>query len=158
MKLIDILQPQFIKLPLQSNSRESVIRELIDLLAGHHILKQPDEVMQAVLDREKIMTTGVGKGVAIPHCKFNGCPDFSIALGIHPKGIDYGALDDLPVKIVFLLVGPKSNPGTHIRLLSRISRIISKEPVREKILECTSPQQVHQLLQAEEANFFEIKS
>ncbi len=158
MKLINILQPQFIKLPLQSTTREAVIRELIDLLAGHHILKQPDEVVQAVLDREKIMTTGVGKGVAIPHCKYNGCTEFSIALGIHPEGIDYGALDDLPVKIVFLLVGPKNNPGTHIRLLSRISRIISRESVRQKILDCSTPQQIHQLLQAEEANFFEIKS
>lgn len=157
MKLVDILKTQFIKLPLDSDSKEGVIRELIDLLAGHNILRQPDEVMQAVLDREKIMTTGVGKGVAIPHCKFNGCTDFSIALGIHPKGVDYTALDNLPVNIVFLLIGPENQPGTHIRLLSRISRIISKDELREQILACTTPQEIHQILQVEEAKFFEIK-
>jgi mannitol/fructose-specific phosphotransferase system IIA component (Ntr-type) len=79
-----------------------------------------------------------------------------IALGIHPKGVDFQSLDHKPAHIIFLLIGPESKPGFHIRLLSRISRIISKEDVRKQILAGKSPEEIYQIFQAEEANFFEI--
>ena len=66
---------------------------------------------QAVLEREKVMTTGIGNGIAIPHCKNNACPQFVIALGITQKGIDFQAVDGKPVNLVFLLLGPLSEPG-----------------------------------------------
>ncbi len=102
------------------------------------------------------MSTGVGNGVAIPHCKHRHCHDFAIALGIHPQGIDFESIDKKPAHIIFLLIGPEDQPGTHIKLLSRISRIISKDEVREKALNAKTPQELYNLLKQEETHFFKM--
>ena len=104
------------------------------------------------------MTTGVGNGVAIPHCKSDMLSEFAIALGIHPGGIDFHALDEAPARIVFLLVGPSSQPRGHILLLSRISRIVSKAPVRDALLKSSSPQEIWALLEANETESLQVKS
>ncbi len=156
MKLIDVLKPEYIKIPLTGNTKEAVIRELIDVLAPHAIFESREQVFQAVIEREKIMTTGVGNGVAIPHCKHDSCSDFAIALGIHPDGVDFDSIDNQPAFLIFLLVGPEDKPGLHIRLLSRISRIISKPDVRQRLLSQTSPEAIHTILKEEESKFFEI--
>ncbi|RMF61172.1 MAG: PTS sugar transporter subunit IIA [Calditrichaeota bacterium] len=156
MKLVDVLKPEYIKIPLTETTKLEVIKELLSVLVEQKVVNNPDEVLTAILEREKIMTTGVGNGVAIPHCKTRHATDFAIAMGIHPTGIDFQSLDNKPTQIVFLLIGPEDKPGTHIRLLSRISRIISREKVRQQILQCSSPQDVYNILKQEEANFFEI--
>ena len=158
MKLVDVLRPEFIKYPLQASSKVDVIKEMIDILSEHNMIPDKESILQAVLEREKIMTTGVGNNVAIPHCKHPDCQNFAIAMGIHPKGVDFEAIDNLPAKIIFLLVGPEDKPGLHIRLLSRISRLISKSEVREKVLQLTNPQDIYQLLKQEEEKFFEINA
>ncbi len=157
MKLIDLLTPEFIKLPLKGRSKVDVIKELIDVIAEQGLVDDKEKALQAVLDREKIMTTGVGHGVAIPHCKYK-CSRFAIALGIHPEGVDFESLDKQPAHIVFLLIGPEDDPGTHVRLLSRISRIIMKEDVRSRILQSHSPQEVYEILKAEESKYFELSA
>ncbi|GAB4336266.1 MAG: PTS sugar transporter subunit IIA [Calditrichia bacterium] len=158
MKLMDVLKTEFIRIPLQSNDKESVIQELIDLLYSHKVCGSPQKVFEAVMAREKIMTTGVGRMVAIPHCKRSDCPEFAIALGIHPEGVDYQSIDNLPARIIFLLVGPESNPGMHIRLLSRISRLISKDSLRDGLLNCKTAEEAFELLKKEEDKYFEIAS
>ncbi len=156
MKLIDVLRPENIKLPLTGQTKEDVIRELIDMFVETGLLDDADAVFQAVMEREKIMTTGVGKGVAIPHCKKNICKEFSIALGVHPAGVDYQSIDNKPARIIFLLIGPEDNPGMHIRLLSRISRLISKDTVREALLQCKDIEDAYKILSRAEEKFFEI--
>ena len=156
MKLIDVLKPEYIKIPLTATSKEGVIRELVEVLANHGLFNAPEVVLQAVLEREKIMTTGVGNGVAIPHCKHTVCHQFAIALGIHPRGVDFKSIDNQPAHLIFLLIGPEDKPGLHIRLLSRISRIISKQSVREKLLAQQSPHAIYEILSKEESKFFEI--
>ena len=156
MKLVDVLKPEYIKIPLTQTTKVEVIKELLTLLVEQQLVSHPEEVLTAILDREKIMTTGVGNGVAIPHCKTKYAVDFAIAMGIHPQGVDFQSLDNKPARIIFMLIGPENRPGTHIRLLSRISRIISREDVRKKILESKNPEDVYQILHQEEANFFEI--
>jgi fructose-specific phosphotransferase system IIA component len=154
MKINDILKPVFIKLPLNSSTKSDSIKELLELLNHNDIIRNQEKVLNAVFEREKIMSTGVGNGVAIPHCKHADCKEFAIALGIHKEGIEFDAIDKKPAKIIFLLIGPEDQPGTHIRLLSRISRIISKEDVRQKVLKCENPKQLHDLLSDEESKLF----
>ncbi len=158
MKLIDVLKPEYIKIPLTGQSKEAVIKELIHTLSPFSLFSSEDAVFRAVMDREKIMTTGVGRGVAIPHCKKETCSEFGIALGIHPEGVDFQSIDGKPARIIFLLVGPENNPGMHIRLLSRISRIISKESLRDSLLQCQDAESAYQLLKKEEEKYFEIAS
>jgi fructose-specific phosphotransferase system IIA component len=156
MKLVDLLQINYIKYPLTASNKVDVIKELLALFSENNLIQNHEEVLKAVLEREKILSTGLGNGVALPHCKTNSVEEFMIALGIHPKGVDFQSLDHKPAHIIFLLIGPESKPGFHIRLLSRISRIISKEDVRKQILAGKSPEEIYQIFQAEEANFFEI--
>ena len=154
MNLVDVFKPVYIKLPLEKNSKAEVIKELVEILNKNKAILNPEGVIEAVFDRERIMTTGVGNGVAIPHCKHKDSRNFAIALGIHQTGIDFEAIDKKPAKIIFLLVGPEDQPGTHIKLLSRISRIISKDEVREKVLNCKTPQELFDLIKEEESQFF----
>ncbi|MEJ2634173.1 MAG: PTS sugar transporter subunit IIA [Calditrichia bacterium] len=158
MKLIDVIKPEYIKIPLRGKTREEVVKELIEILSDKDIFDDPEAVFSAVMDREKIMTTGVGRGVAIPHCKKEECAKFAIALGIHPDGADFHSIDNSPARIIFLLVGPETNPGMHIRLLSRISRIISKDTLRDSLLSSVQPEEAYNLLKAEEEKYFEIPS
>lgn len=158
MKLMDVLKPEYIKIPLTENTKEAVIRELIQTLAPFQLFSDDEEVFRAVMDREKIMTTGVGRGVAIPHCKKDSCHEFGIALGIHENGVDFQSIDGNPARIIFLLVGPENNPGMHIRLLSRISRLMAKESLRNGLLTCRSAEEAYRLLKDEEEKYFEISS
>jgi len=156
MKLAELIQLNLIKYPLQTSTKVEVIKELIALLAENRAISNGEEILKSVMEREKILSTGLGNGVAIPHCKTSSVEDFAIALGIHPQGVDFQSLDHKPSHIIFLLVGPENKPGFHIRLLSRISRIISKEDVRKQILASKSAEEVFQIFQAEEASFLEI--
>jgi len=158
MRLIDVLKPENIKISLHSDNKETAIKELIDLVCVHELSQDQDSIFNAVIEREKIMTTGVGREVAIPHCKKKDCKNFAIALGIHPAGIDFNSIDNRPVKIIFLLVGPEDNPGMHIRLLSRISRLIAKETLRETLLKAINPTEVYNQIREEEEKYFENAS
>lgn len=153
MNLVDVFKPEYIKIPLEKETKDKVIKELIDVLNHNKVISNSEGILQAVFDRERIMTTGVGNGVAIPHCKHKDCPNFAIAVGIHPKGIDFESIDEKPARIIFLLIGPEDQPGTNVKLLSRISRIISKDEVREKILQAKTPQELYDLLKQAESNF-----
>jgi PTS system fructose-specific IIC component len=154
MKLIDILKPEYIKIPLEGNSKEEIIFELIEVLHQQQLFSEAEPIFQAVMEREKIMTTGVGRGIAIPHCKKSDCQEFAIALGIQPSGSDFNAIDNQPVKVIFLLIGPEDNPSMHIRLLSRISRLISKNSLRDQLIACKKSQQAYMILKEEEEKYF----
>lgn len=154
MKIVDILKPVFIKLPLNSSTKPDSIKELLASISRNDIIRDQEKVLNAVFEREKIMSTGVGNGVAIPHCKHSDCKEFAIALGISKEGVDFDAIDKKPANIIFLLIGPEDQPGIHIRLLSRISRIISKDELRQNVLKCETPQQLHDLLSVEESKLF----
>ena len=156
MRLTDILKESHVLMPLKSDERDEAIRALIDILDQNQLLSDKEKAFQAVLEREKIMTTGVGNGIAIPHCKDSSCPNFAVALGLHPKGVDFHSLDKKKAKIVFLLVGPENNPGMHIKLLSRISRLMSNEELREQIISCKKPEEVIEIIQEEEEYYFDL--
>ena len=156
MRLTDVLKQEYIKIPIDSKDRDKSIEQLIDILNQQHVINSRQPVFNAVLEREKLMTTGVGNGIAIPHCKHKDSPDFAVSLGVHPKGIDFQAIDKKPVKIIFLLVGPEHNPGLHIKLLSRISRLMSNEELRKQLQTSKSAEEAFDLIQEEENYFFEL--
>ncbi len=156
MRLTDILLTEHIILPLKANQRDEAIKELISMLAEKDLITDVDQAYAAVLEREKLMTTGVGNGIGIPHCKDKSCPNFAVALGIQPKGIKFESIDKKDVKVVFLLVGPENNPGMHIKLLSRISRLMSNEELRQGILKSKDAQKIHDLIDDEENYYFDI--
>ena len=157
MRLTDLLPEEHIIIDLNVNERDAAIKELLTVLNKDQVISDFDQAYQAILEREKIMTTGVGNGIAIPHCKHGSCPNFAVALGVHRKGINFDSIDKKPAKIIFLLIGPENNPSLHIKLLSRISRLMSNEDLRAQLLDCKTPQEALQLLQEEEDYYFDIE-
>ncbi|MGC9363732.1 MAG: PTS sugar transporter subunit IIA [Fidelibacterota bacterium] len=138
MELSDILTPDLVQIPLEADNKSEVISRLIDILVRNGKLKDPAAAKAAVLKREELMTTGVGKGVALPHGKYAETEDVLIACGISKKGIDFDAIDGQPVHIFVLLLTPAKYPNKHLKLLSKFSRILNIAVCREKLLSATS--------------------
>lgn len=153
-RLSEIVSEDCIKVPMVGTTRDDVIRELIELLAIKDIFSDKQAIYKAVLERERIMTTGVGNGIAIPHCKHEDCSDFALAIGIADEDIEFQAVDQKPVRIVFLLVGPTTAAGMHIKVLSRITRIMSKPEVRDRFTGIRNRKEFYQILLEEESNEF----
>ena len=131
--LSDLLTPERVKVPLVSQSKDEVLRELVQLAmpaAGEDALER---IVGAVLDREKLLSTGIGSGIAIPHGRTGEVDSLILAAGVAPEPIAFDALDGKPVSLFFLLLGPDSAAGAHVRALGRISRILRHEAVREEL-------------------------
>ena len=156
MKVTDLLKDGFVIAELNGASKDDVINELIDLFKDDPRVNDLDKVREAVLEREKIMSTGVGKGFAIPHGKTNNVNEILGAFGRSTKPIDYQSLDQQPVHLVFLLVGKDNLVSTHIKLLSRISRMMNKDEFRNSLIEAKSKEEILELFKKEEENYFEV--
>jgi fructose-specific phosphotransferase system IIA component len=156
MRISDILTEEFVVTGLAGHSKEDIIDALIDLAARSPKVLDKEKVRTAIFEREKIMSTGVGNGFAIPHGKTDAVADIVASFAVTEEEIDYESLDEKPVRLVFLLVGKDSLVGPHIKLLSRISRLMNKEEFRKKLLDCGSPKEVIDLFRQEEASYFEV--
>ncbi|MGE5681073.1 MAG: PTS sugar transporter subunit IIA [Bacillota bacterium] len=156
MKICDIIKPDQIIAELKGTSKEDVINELLDLFKNDERVVNLEKVRTAVLEREKIMSTGVGKGFAIPHGKTDAVKEIIAAFGKTSNPIDFAALDEQPVHLVFLLVGKDSLVGPHIKLLSRISRMMNKDEFRDSLMNAKTSDEIFSIFQEEENNYFEI--
>jgi len=150
MILTQILQPDCIKVPVESRDKEAVITELVDLLNVSGLLLDRDEVLEAVLTRERTQSTGTGAGIAIPHGKCNAVKELVMAVGIAHEPIEYNSIDGKPVTILILLVSPADQTGPHIQALATISRLMLNEEFRQQLEKVTSTDEVYGLLNNQE--------
>ncbi len=155
MRITDILTERFVRTNLPGVTKDEILNAEINNAAASEKVLQKEKLREAIFEREKIMSTGVGSGFAIPHGKTDAVTDIVGAFAITAQPIDYKSLDEQPVRIVFLLVGRESMVGPHIKLLSRISRLMNKEDFRNKLLNAQSPADVLEIFKQEEANYFE---
>jgi fructose-specific phosphotransferase system IIA component len=156
MKISEILDEKLVISNLPGKTKEEVINSMVDLLGNSPKVTDKEKVRTAIFDRERIMSTGVGNGFAIPHGKTDAVSDVVAAFGITSQPIDYQALDEKPVRLVFLLVGKDSMVGPHIKLLSRISRLMNKEEFRAKLLSAKSPHEILEDFRQEESSYAEM--
>ena len=156
MKITSILTEDLIKVNIPGGTKDDVINAIIDLAAKSDKIKDIDKVREAIFEREKIMSTGVGKGFAIPHGKTDAVTDIVAAFGITQQPIDYQSLDHEPVRLLFLLIGKDSLVGAHIKLLSRISRLMNKEELRKRLLDAQSETDILAILKEEETNYMDV--
>jgi PTS system nitrogen regulatory IIA component len=152
MTLLDILSPESTVVGLQSNTKEEIIGELVDMLKEGDSITDREKVLQAVLDREKIMSTGIGDGIAIPHGKSDSVIHLAAALGIHKRGVDFEALDGEPANVFFLLVSPANVSGPHIKALARISRLLKNDAFKKQLVNATSAEEILAAIETEEKN------
>ncbi len=156
MKVSELLNEKYVITDFSSTSKEDVINELIDLFKDDERVTDLEKARAAVLEREKIMSTGVGKGFAIPHGKTDAVKDVVAAFGKSNKDIDYDALDGNPVHLVFLLIGREDTVSKHIKLLSRISRMMNKDDFRQKLMEANSKEEIISIFKEEEEHYAEV--
>jgi PTS system nitrogen regulatory IIA component len=132
----------------QATARDEAIGELVDILHVAHKLHNRDAFYHAVLEREKIVSTGIGLGVAIPHAKLKGYSEFFIAVGIQKlEGIEWNALDGSPVRLIFLIGGPDDRQTEYLKILSRLTEAIKHPERRKKLLLAKTPREVIDLFQ-----------
>ena len=150
MNLLDILSPESTIVDLKGESKEDIITELVNSLAVGDAITDRDQVLQAVLDREKIMSTGIGDGIAIPHGKSAAVTELVAAMGTQRRGVDFDALDGEPAFVFFLLVSPANVSGPHIKALARISRLLKNDEFKKKLIEADSAEEIIATIEAAE--------
>lgn len=155
MKLLDLLSVDSIIPDLKALDKSSVINELVDKLVeiGKVTDNDKESVLSAVLEREKIMSTGIGNGIAIPHGKTDAVDDMVAIYGRSVQGIEYESLDDEKSYIFFLLVTPKDMSGPHVKILARISRLLRHDYFREALLKADTTEKIIEIIEEEEQKF-----
>ena len=148
MRLSELLSPARIRVPLKATDKKGVLRELVAMV-GNGALS--DEVLGAILERERQFPTGIGYGVAVPHGKTPVLPALVVVAGTTPAPVAYETIDGEPVRVFFLLAGPESAAGAHVKALSRISRLVRREPVRGRLLGAKTPEEFYRAVCEAEA-------
>lgn len=153
MKIMDFLSSEGIVIDLKAQDKKAAIAELVDQLVKAKKIKKTAEaeVIETVLEREKLGSTGIGQGVAIPHGKTDAVSEQIGALGISQKGVEFNSLDGEPVHLIFFLVGPVEVAGQHLKALSRISRLFKDKFFRQALREAKSVEEVIKIIQQEDA-------
>lgn len=133
MLLADLLRPERVSVPLHGSDKPSVLSELLGLLVGKG---QPEffDILRAVEERERVLSTGIGRGVAIPHGKSQQVHELRLAAGTSAAPVAFDALDGQPVRLFFLLIGPEAANGEDVKTLGRITRLVRDETLRNRLL------------------------
>lgn len=151
MRLTELLNAQAITTRLRSRTKRDTIAELVDLLEAAHGLSSKGEILDRVLRREAMMSTGIGNGVAIPHGKARLVDRLVAACGVSPEGLDFESVDGEPATLFILLVAPETGGAMHVKVLANISRLLKEESVRQALREADTPDAFLAELRAAEA-------
>jgi fructose-specific phosphotransferase system IIA component len=149
--LTELLSIERIRIPLRAQTKDELLEELVNVCADHNDIEDRQDVLRAVREREAVLSTGIGHGVAIPHGKSAAVSELRMAAGRSVEPVDFDALDGEPVSLFFLLVGPESAAGPHIKALSRISRLVRQDEVRQRLNAARTAEEFLQALQEAES-------
>jgi nitrogen PTS system EIIA component len=141
IKLSDYLDPRLVVF-LEAGSRDEAIRTLVEKVYQTGRLRDKYSFYEAIIDREKIVSTGIGMGAAIPHAKLSSYDNFFIAIGILKKGLDWNSLDGSPVRVIFLIGGPDDKQTEYLQILSKLTQMIKDDQIRKKLLTLGSPEEL----------------
>lgn len=142
MKIVDIIEKNTIEIDFDVKSKDELLDKMIDLISNSSEVTNKNEAKKEILTRESIMSTGIGKGFALPHAKTSAVNSSVGALTLLKKPIDYNSLDSKPVNIVFMLLSKDDNVTDHLRLLSKISRIMNDDTFRDKLQSLKSKEEI----------------
>ena len=146
MFLYELFPPELIKINLESVEKDEVFEEMVDMFCQVYKAGVRDEILSAIHERESKMSTGIYKGIAIPHGKTNALENIHGILGISKKGIDYDALDNQPVYVLFMLLAPVRESEKHLQILKRLSNLIGNPHFYVELLEQTDSKSAQNLI------------
>ncbi|HMV76596.1 MAG TPA: PTS sugar transporter subunit IIA [Leptospiraceae bacterium] len=149
--LLELVTRSNIVYNLQAESKEEVIRKLVEHACSIRLVssEKADEIVYLLLEREKSMSTGIGSGVAIPHCSITGMNELKVVIGLSKEGISFEAIDKLPVHIFIMLIVPKEKFQDHIRTLALIAKTLNIREEREKFIHCQCYEEIISAFSAE---------
>ena len=152
MKITEFLDENAISCDIKGATKEQVIREVVGLLVRAGSIKEKDvnKLIQILLDREALGSTGIGQGVAIPHGKCDCVSQLVGAIGISRSGVEFDSLDGEPTHIFFLLVAPQDSAGPHLKALARISRLLKDKHFRDSLKNSKDPKALIKTLRDED--------
>jgi PTS system nitrogen regulatory IIA component len=152
MKIVEFLRADAVIANLSGQTGQAVLAELCRPLAAAQKV-DAQRLVETLLDREKLGSTGIGEGVAIPHGKVPGLPGLMASFGRSIPGIDFRAIDGRTTHLFFTLFAPENSAGAHLKALARISRIFKNPAFREAILKAETAEEVYRLIEAEDAKY-----
>jgi PTS system nitrogen regulatory IIA component len=150
MRITEYMTKADILPELQATSREDVLREMVEHLSGTDKIKDANGLVQILLDREMLGSTGIGHSVAIPHGRLAGLKEILLVFGRSEKGVEFEAQDGKPVKLFFLLVAPEDSAGLHLKALARISRVLKSPECRTALLNSSDRETLFQAIREED--------
>ena len=150
MRVLDYLPEEVIEAELKAETKIEVLRELVQLLVNNNKIRNPDKALEVLLEREKLGSTGIGDGVAIPHAKFNDIKNLIAAFGRSRKGVNFESLDNKPAHLFFLFLAPENSATLHLKILARISRLLKKPTFREALMQAKNSADIYRAIAEEE--------
>ena len=153
MRIDDFLAPEMVVPALQGRTKDDVIEELAEVVSKHHPEIDHWRLVGALQDRERLNSTALGEGVAIPHGKLPGVKRVVAAFGRSPQGVDFNSLDGKPTHLFFLLVAPEDSAGAHLKALARISRLLKAESFRAHLMQAGDAASLYGIIREEDAKY-----
>ena len=148
MAVINLIEEDIIKIPLEAKTKPDVIKELVDVLKKAGKIEDAESVFRAVMLRENMGSTGLEKGIAVPHAKTHKVNNLVLAIGVSPEGIDFDSLDGEPSKLFFLLIATPQQAGPHIEALSEIARLTRSSSFCKLLLNAKTPKEIVEIFSA----------
>ena len=153
MKITDILKKEFIIENLVSVDKSSVLEELSYFLKSKGLVPEKENLLNALMEREKLGSTGIGENVAIPHAKSSEIDQIITIFGRSIKGIEFDSLDKKPVHFIYLVLAPAKSSGQHLKVLARISRLLKNKSLREAIMNASETDQIYSIIADEDSKY-----
>ena len=153
MKISDILKKEHIIKELDSRDKKNVLDELSSFLENEGEITNKENLLAALIGREKLGSTGIGENVAIPHAKISEIDKIITVFGRSKNGVEFESLDQKPVNFIFLVIAPKNSTGQHLKALARISRLFKNPSLRESVLRTNEADQIYSILVDEDSKF-----
>ena len=153
MKITDILKKEFIIDNLVSADKASVLEELSFFLKSKGLVSDKENLLNALMEREKLGSTGIGENVAIPHAKSSEIDQIITIFGRSIKGVEFDSLDKKPVHFIYLVLAPTKSSGQHLKVLARISRLLKNKSLREAIMSATETNQIYSIIADEDSKY-----
>jgi len=152
MHLVEALRPEMFWPGLNSNTKPEVINELSENISSIVPSLDAAKVAEILMDRERLGSTGIQDGIAIPHGKVPGLDKIVVACGTKPSGIEFDSHDGKPAQIFFVLLAPEFAAGHHLKVLARLSRLLKEEHIRKALLDASDGSEMYKLLVDEDKN------
>jgi len=150
LKISEFLKHKAIIMDIKSREKLEAIKELVDHMVAKKFVKNGEEFLQALAKRENLESTGIGNGIAIPHARTDSVKDVLLAFARSPEGVDFSSIDGKPSYLIFLIASPEQKKSEYIMALAKLSRLLRKHDVRDKLRSAGTPDEVMEIIRANE--------